>query len=53
MRANVFVFAGAPDQESGGETSWPSHVYRDGIDPPGWNTEDVSFSVIALFTDAE
>src|SRR5438093_5313854 len=47
MSAKLFVAAGAPDHESAGETSTPSHVCLRGISPPGPNAVEASLNVTA------
>src|SRR5258708_7757374 len=40
MRTKLLVPVRAPDQASGGDTSSPSHVNRDGVGPDGENADE-------------
>src|SRR4029079_4356576 len=46
IRANLFAPSGAPLQASGGDTSFPSHVYLRGIAAFARNAEDSSVNAI-------
>ena len=51
MIAKLFVLAGAPDHESGGETSSPSQVYLVGMLAPSVKADETSLNDIELLPD--